>query len=385
MGASAPILRIPTDRESTTTYPPGIGGSFVESLRVTGPFEQLKMDEEPPINSDQSPGLWRSERDGTWLRGQNLRTSKSTIGDYLEPRGATSLHPGPEIENDLPSWGGSGGKGHCVPTPAIGPSRVSSFNTGNEENRIVVRDGARRRPTSMRVARLDHRRKRQSTPITHLSPLVERTSSDPTPMQDFSQPYPGALGGLLPLSSSASLPPPKELTSCSECKSILDTIRYVCSTCKEKDPKSLEELRAFMGGNGRYRADGRSDSGYELCAGCLEFTGLHHALEMSLGPGSSPLPASPEDVLSTWRRTRPNPKGNFRHAYVEKGWGRGGWQDVREYCIIYLTDPQPDSRTSTEQDDLADNRCSTCNTLLASRRYKCASCVQFNLCRACYR
>jgi hypothetical protein len=36
--------------------------------------------------------------------------------------------------------------------------------------------------------------------------------------------------------------------------------------------------------------DGRSDPGYELCPSCLESAGVHHALEKSLDPGSSPSP-----------------------------------------------------------------------------------------------
>ena len=30
-------------------------------------------------------------------------------------------------------------------------------------------------------------------------------------------------------------------------------------------------------------------------------------------------------------------------------------------------------------------KCSTCNSAITGKRYKCASCKKFNLCRACYR
>lgn len=30
-------------------------------------------------------------------------------------------------------------------------------------------------------------------------------------------------------------------------------------------------------------------------------------------------------------------------------------------------------------------KCSTCNTVILNKRYKCASCQKFNLCRSCYR
>lgn len=38
-----------------------------------------------------------------------------------------------------------------------------------------------------------------------------------------------------------------------------------------------------------------------------------------------------------------------------------------------------------EQGGTGTCHCSTCNTVITSHRYKCASCDDFNLCRACYR
>lgn len=39
----------------------------------------------------------------------------------------------------------------------------------------------------------------------------------------------------------------------------------------------------------------------------------------------------------------------------------------------------------SEQEDMLTCKCSTCNTAITGKRYKCASCKKFNLCRACYR
>ncbi|KAH9913987.1 uncharacterized protein BXZ73DRAFT_106769 [Epithele typhae] len=98
--------------------------------------------------------------------------------------------------------------------------------------------------------------------------------------------------------------------------------------------------------------------------------GVQHSLEFSAAPGASPGPGtSPEDAeraLSRWRRTAPSQKGLLRHAYIEKTWTHDGWEDI-------------------EHGGQGNCHCSTCNTVIKSHRYKCASCDNFNLCRACYR
>ena len=390
----------------------------VESTAITRPFERLKTDSEPSIESDPNSGLLRSERGAAWLRDQNLRTIKSTLGALPEPSDAASLHPASEADdNDLSLQKGPGGRYYYQYNTTVGSSSISGLDSGYEEDSSAAGDVAKYRPTSMEVAWLDSQQQGPSTPMAYRPLPAASATSDPTPLRDFSQFFPDIPADVLPFISSAPLPPPAELTSCSECGLILDTIRYVCSTCKEKKPRTRKELESLIGkskfcdqfsyppssgrtnpkaessSTGRFGdtpklclPDGQRDPGYELCPGCLESAGVHHALEKSLDPGSSPSPASPEHALSAWRRTAPKQKGKLRHAYVEKSWGWGGWQDVRTYHhVIYSVDIGFDLCTSIEQDDLADNRCSTCSSLLPGRRYKCASCVQFNLCRACYR
>ncbi|KDQ61360.1 hypothetical protein JAAARDRAFT_30782 [Jaapia argillacea MUCL 33604] len=160
--------------------------------------------------------------------------------------------------------------------------------------------------------------------------------------------------------------------------------------------------RAGSGGSGSGSGSGSSDSlpspstnqGYELCSGCIESAGVTHALEATFAPGSSPggfsmrgspggfgirgtpggLSASPVGAsamssspgdLSQWRRSAPKLKGTLRHAYLEKAWGPRGWENV-------------------EQDTCRNGKCSTCNATLVNKRYKCASCQNFNICIACY-
>ncbi|RPD59088.1 hypothetical protein L226DRAFT_465506 [Lentinus tigrinus ALCF2SS1-7] len=117
-------------------------------------------------------------------------------------------------------------------------------------------------------------------------------------------------------------------------------------------------------------SENRRRDGYELCSNCVQAYGVQHSLEFSATPGTSPGPGtSPEDAeraLSRWRRTAPSQKGVLRHAYIEKSWTHNGWEDV-------------------EQGGTGTCHCSTCNTIITNHRYKCASCDDFNLCRACYR
>ncbi|KAM5536597.1 hypothetical protein V8D89_009692 [Ganoderma adspersum] len=116
--------------------------------------------------------------------------------------------------------------------------------------------------------------------------------------------------------------------------------------------------------------NGVNAPGYELCSMCVQSYGVQHSLQFSTTPGASPGPGtSPEDAeraLSRWRRTAPSQKGLLRHAYIEQSWTHNGWEDV-------------------EQGGEGPCYCSTCNTTITSHRYKCASCDDFNLCRACYR
>ena len=321
------------------------------------------MDDGPLIDSDPNSSLLRSERGAAWLRDQNLRTIKSTLGALPEPSDGASLHLGSDVDdNDLFLQKGPGGKYYYQYNSTAGSSSISSFDSGYDENSSVEGDGVQYRPTSMEVAWLDSQQQGSNTPVAPRPSLAGSTISDPTPIRDFSRLYPGIPADVLPFISSAPLPPPTELTSCSECGLILDTIRYVCSTCKEKRPRTREELESLTvrgGTNNPFSypparggqnlqaesshsrgfkdmfklclPDGQSDPGYELCPSCLESAGVHHALEKSLDPGSSPSPASPEHALSAWRRTAPKQKGKLRHAYVEKSWGWGGWQDVRAF------------------------------------------------------
>jgi len=134
----------------------------------------------------------------------------------------------------------------------------------------------------------------------------------------------------------------------------------------------------------------QTSAGYELCSGCLESAGIHHAIEAGLAPpGSSPsissISLSHDDPqrASQWRRAAPK-KGQLRHSYREKMWGHMGWEDVGTSHVSNLI-AVSFKPTHTVQDEAEISRCSTCRVVTPRKRYKCASCPKMHLCRACYR
>lgn len=205
-----------------------------------------------------------------------------------------------------------------------------------------------------------------------------------------------SLDAIIPAEFLQDIPfaPPGEedITGCSECGAKLDRMKYVCSTCGEKDPsfylqstihkgKSRDSSgpmftyppsahthiytsplsptfssssKTFIGSQSPRRkplppapssggssstlvlspvSDEEKETGYELCHNCIEIAGVTHAVEAVVEPGSSPTAnnissSSLEDAALQWRRAAPKHKGQLRHAYLEKMWGHGGWTDV---------------------------------------------------------
>lgn len=336
-----------------------------ESGYLSGPFERLKAGDEP-VNLDPNSALLRSERGAAWLRDQETRTIKSMLGALPEPSDKSITTGGSQMDNgELSLQQDPRGK-YYYSYNSSGTS--SSFDSGYEETPSVAEGSIappKYRPTSMELAWFESQEQGSSS---HSRPVLHNGfDSDPGPPRDPI--YSDIPPEVLPFITSGMIPQPEELTTCSHCDNILDSIRYVCSTCREKKPRPLEEIEnsrvkgkgknpwddhltvaypppkhrtattlnvAFNNGYPRDEKpipllpNGTPDPGYELCPNCLESAGVDHALESSLAPGSSPSPTSPENALSLWRRTAPERKGQLRHAYFEKSWGLNGWQNVRK-------------------------------------------------------
>ncbi|KAG8986567.1 hypothetical protein FRB93_005229 [Tulasnella sp. JGI-2019a] len=225
--------------------------------------------------------------------------------------------------------------------------------------------------------------------------------------------------------SSPSIPEPdmlsipeerslNEVADCSSCGVFLDVFRYVCSTCgprrtmrrssykrreiqesadgydsrddthKNEGPSRLPSLLRVFGDT--ERSKDAPDRGYELCLDCMYTAGLSHALQGNIGhnppivdepppyhlmssrilESGGPISASSSSKQADVGHHLRAPVQNVgpRHAYIESMWdSRNGWEVIR----------QEDKK-----------ECSTCRGPLASSRYKCFSCSDFDLCVDCY-
>ncbi|CAL1714191.1 unnamed protein product [Somion occarium] len=448
-------------------------------------FERLKLSEGlngSPSSSYGSSTL-QSERGAAWLRDQNARTIKTMLGTLPEPSESESDQISLSEADDTRSvmsgelYLHKDPRGKFYYSYTAGSSVAqSSCDSGYDDSSSVTydadvsnpntSDAAQSRPTSMQVNWFQQQQ--DTGPLADLSRRATASTSQLVNHRANSEPIISHISldippELLPFITSTPLAPPVNPTDCSNCGALLETLRYVCSTCGEKEPPNAcsspslnGDAESFGKGKGKEVSPPPSDhlypprrpaysssaspsvsswtlvaddnpfhdsnavkpqkpykplpaipinspakptsgisprsstassssylsipgrtvdtcsNGYELCFSCIESAGVIHALEMTLAPGSSPgsgdWPPSPEDAelaLSQWRRSAPKRKGQLRHAYLEKVWGPRGWDDV-------------------EQDDVRSPECSACGTVIVNKRYKCASCKNFNLCRACY-
>ncbi|KAL0953370.1 hypothetical protein HGRIS_004607 [Hohenbuehelia grisea] len=293
------------------------------------------------------------------------------------------------------------------------------------------------RPTSMQ---LDWLAAHQVEPQPDPGPSRRPRSPDPFTVRDLHRSTEVTPGMLRYFPTS---PPSDEITDCSSCGLLLDAIRYVCSTCGPKPPrnsplKSTPQKIPFPAPNGdpgmtyppsspsgrsyssspAYSSSSRTliadfeqhapkahakplpllpsvsvstsgsssssssntpwGEGYELCSGCIESAGHHHAVSGLRTDAESP--RSPEDAQYL-RRSAPKQKGQLRHAYQEKIWGHLGWDDVGKsisLMICVLSD------VGLEQDESKTSKCTFCSAPTLRKSYKCASCTDINVCKACY-
>jgi hypothetical protein len=364
-------------------------------------FEHLKQQESGDDHSSvQFEPLSKNDRGVAWLRDQNERTIRAMLGALPEPsesdEASLALQTQEELSGDLALERDPSGRYYYTYT-SMGSSASQTHDSGYDEGPTgrqgSPNGGNRARPTSMQLdwlaaqqIRSDDRQLKSSMSV----PSLHTHHSDPLPSRDHSfsaENSPHFIDRDLLHFFPTPVPPPGTLTDCSECGTLLEAIRYVCSTCGEKlpvdsrmqvkgknrdphpgaysypprlhvPPFSMSHLNStssqtFVGSSetlydsitGRAKplpsvpsssslavSGVSSIAGYELCNGCIESAGVHHAIEAGLASGSSPIlsvSASPEDtqVASQWRRAAPK-KGQLRHAYREKVWGHNGWEDV---------------------------------------------------------
>ena len=230
------------------------------------------------------------------------------------------------------------------------------------------------------------------------APAIESMSEkgkekDSSPQVAYSYPPP-----TLPLFSSPNSSSSRTYVGSSD--SLFDAPRHKHKPLPSIPSPSLVSVHSMFSSSPTSSSPGRrlnlsptlsqASPGYELCSGCLESAGIHHAIEAGLSPpgsspgvgNTSPLHDDPQRA-SQWRRAAPK-KGQWRHSYREKVWGHLGWEDVGT-SHSFNSIATSIKTTYIAQDEAKISRCSTCAAITHRKRYKCASCPKIHLCQACYR
>jgi len=349
----------------------------------TAVFERLRIQD---ALSDRSfsvdyDTLARNDRGVAWLRDQNERAIRARLGPLPQPSVSD------EVSSAVHSQDGLGGALELERDPrgryyyayiSAGPPSQSQ-DSGYDDGLIGA---VPPRPTSRQLHWLES----HQIPLQDVHP-AKSSHPNPSLQQDYHLPDTGSAMHQNPDQDVGlffiPVPPQERLTNCSGCGSLLDGIRYVCSTCGEKSPIGVGDSMNGEGGTflthdnihslrlsppslspassqtyiGSYDSLGQqcgaisSDTvnayltstaithpakGYELCSSCLQSAGVNHAIEAGIYVGSSlgmSSPGSPgnSQAASQWRRAAPK-KGHLRHAYHEKVWGQMDWEDVGKRC-----------------------------------------------------
>lgn len=215
--------------------------SFVEA-----PFERLKLEEalqDDNSSVDYDHRLSGHDRGAAWLRDQNDRTLRTMLGVYPAP--SVSLEDEDELGGDLALERDPRGKyyysyTHTGSSGASQSHEDAHEDAGNEELEAGIDDVERvnkPRPTSRHLNWLAAQQIATSARSESRVPKASfiPTLSEPSiPENDIPPDIPPEFRQYIPVPN----PPQEELTECSECSVLLDSIRYVCSTCGEKAPKS---------------------------------------------------------------------------------------------------------------------------------------------------
>lgn len=431
-------------------------------------FDRLKQLELNDNEHGEAKRLSQTSLGAQWLRDQNVRTI--VFGGITEPSVSDESeyisgdNPG-DLNGDLALQQDEHGKYYYEYTSSgashFSPEDGEIVSIAESSLGDVVSHQGEPSPHSLTWIANQRANTKVKSKVTFsaINPIVTTTPAVPNPFLDSDAPQHFVIDPDIPPEVLEFVPehrlpllPPEQVTNCSACGVMLDSFRYVCTTCGELEPhprnepysppgsekgkgrdapyihvqhipnqgltypplrpnasspasstwtlldsslpprrksfteRPLPALPSRLNTNGSSNPRSLSHShsqdrlsipssdstrkkpcGFELCSSCIEIVGVLHSIEGSTGNSpmnSSPLSSSQESLqtLSELRRTAPRSKGHLRHAYREKVWGRNGWKDV-------------------EHDH--NWKCSICSTS-TNKRYKCAVCDKFDLCRACY-
>ncbi|KAI0319978.1 hypothetical protein OF83DRAFT_1107303 [Amylostereum chailletii] len=232
---------------------------------------------------------------------------------------------------------------------------------------------------------------------------------------------------------------PDEVTDCSECGTVLDQMRYICTTCGEKTALSREELEVLkLTGKGKGRDDqlNSANSSYYMYpphphrSGPSSFSSSS-TLQGLVTPGHKPLPAlpgsSPTETAFTHKTSHPgsisstSSSSTLRPGYElcamciqSKGVDHsllGGLGDItspglsdgpsspQDLSVARRAAPKrkgqlrhafkeklwgSDGWQDLEKDNENHRHCSGCEIQMHKDRYDCVVCENYALCRACF-
>ena len=301
-----------------------------------------------------------NDRHAEWLREQMSLNNRANIGNISGK--FKERQKSPQVDSESISLErGTGGKYYYSYTPASSHDH-QEYDLYREEFPLDG-DELRPRPSSRHLAWLASQQQvvhDDRGPLSSFS-LEEQSLGN----QDYQMYLPQ-------ITTSA---PPETVADCSHCGVLLETIRYVCSTCGPKlpgpgpssgsstDPSSSTihtyppvpqqsfylspaSSRTLVSSSesltntdrnrplpplpiNNERRSTRPLAGYELCAECVQSYGVYHAIDPGLDPESSPLSSTSTSSVQGWNRSAPR-KGKLRHAFREKMWESNRWIDLRE-------------------------------------------------------
>lgn len=268
------------DEETVSSIPKTLslsgGGSSLPSIadhEEDAVFERLKSQEaqehEDPQTAAQVSAALQNERGAAWLREQTARTMH-----ILRPRNSSRLDRSEQLsvadslsipEDDVGSImsgelaleQGNDGRfyyaytsGSSVSAPTNGESEFIYAESGlDDESGVHAVDDARPSSSGSWQGASSSRPSSSSGPRHH-SPSHRSYSEPILSREEISPDIPPEL---LPFITTP-VPPPTSPTDCSSCGALLETIRYVCSTCGEKEPVNRTAANGIdINGKGKAR------------------------------------------------------------------------------------------------------------------------------------
>ncbi|KAF8523621.1 hypothetical protein JB92DRAFT_2806879 [Gautieria morchelliformis] len=446
---------IPHDSHPQTA----VGETPEESLAFdknsTGVFDRLKqleVGEQGDYASQEAKRLSQTERGVQWLRDQNVRAIQSMFGALPEPSVSEDTEsvvfveaPDEALVGDLALQQDPRGKYYYTYTSSSNASQMQEEASDPPDGGSIIESGyvsvGHEEPSPRGLAWLADQRAQPSSSTT----LNPNPSSNPSPAQirERYEIHPDIPAEVLKFIPEYRLPllPPEEVTNCSACGLMLESFRYVCTTCGESEPHSRHSLPLLNGkGKGKDVSSGVNTNPFVYHS--------HH--QATTSPSSSsltllstpdPPPRSSSLLASVGKLNYMIQKPLFASSSQDTlfvppsgnnpNFGSAGYElcssciesagmlhaleagvntsplsnsplsssqeDIR--AIIHFRRTLPRSKghirhayrekvwsregwKDVEQDDIS--KCSICSTSVEMDRFKCASCTKFDLCRACY-